>query len=464
MNYLFEYLQLLSDEEVATLATLGLAPRERTVLDHLIAMRKRREGVSKAETLHLLGISGSHFDKISSLLLRNVYKAIVPENGTMLLYDLNRRDLYGHFVHEMRRQEKMLATAPRDERAAFYLECFNMLQRISRTDYDERLMRELAHKFDMLKPSPDNALFFESCMTGSLIWNAAARGEGEQQREEIERRIQLNEARVTPETGVMALFRHFQTYIVYYAQINTSPSDRLRYLEMAADLCERHPEILTTEDNVLTLCKIAEALYNKSDFAEGYRRYVHLLDNYPDILGRDSYHLTKFIQLCIINDDLERAEDLLQRYFDRYISSGHRTRGTMAAISYVKLLLCSDRYHAAKSFLNLGFRQNKKDFYVQYEIELRLLETAYFYLTGDLEFVGTLATKHLKYLRSKGYTITNSLYYPWFCKLAQAFIEERTVGTPLGSRLEAKMKEFEEGPAAIYGKLLQKMRSGGNRT
>jgi len=458
MNYLFEYLQLLSGEEIASLGDLRLAPRERALLDYLVSMRGERTEPSKADALQRLGISGSHFDKMSSLLLRTVYEAVVPEGGTQLLYDLNRRDLYRHFVHEMRRQEKELETAPPTTRAAFFLECFTMLLRISRTDYDERLMRELAHKYDRMSPSPDNDLFFEASMIGSLIWNAAARGEGDAYKEEIERRLKENDGRITPTTNATTLFRHLQTYVVYYAQIDTNPSARLEYLERAADLCRRHPDTLGVEDTVLTLCKIAETLYSASDFAEAHRRYIDLLEAHPEILGKDFYHLTKFIQVCIVVDDLKRAEGLLQRYFDPYISSGHRTRGTMAAISYVKLLLCSDRYDEARAFLDLGFRQNKKDFYIQYEIELRLLETAYFHLTGALEFVETLAAKHVKYLRSKGYTIGNSVYYPWFCKLAQAFVEEQTVGTPIGQRLEAKMKEFGEGPAAVYGRLLWKMR------
>src|SRR5690349_15325882 len=102
MNYLFEYLQLLSPDEIILLGSIDLPGREREVLDHLLSLRSSKNP-SREKSIARLGISISHFDKTCSVLLRKIYATIVPEMGTALLYDLNRRVLHTHFLHELRR-------------------------------------------------------------------------------------------------------------------------------------------------------------------------------------------------------------------------------------------------------------------------------------------------------------------------------------------------------------------------
>ena len=118
----------------------------------------------------------------------------------------------------------------------------------------------------------------------------------------------------------------------------------------------------------------------------------------------------------------------------------------------------SDRLDDARRYLDLAFEQNQKKFYVQYEIECRLLQTTWFYLRGDHDAVERLVPANIKYLRSKNYTLSRSRYYPWFFKLALAFIDEWKLGTRLPAKLERKLEEFDEGAAAQYGILLRKMR------
>lgn len=460
MNYLFRYLQLLTEAEVERLETLELAPRARSVLDRLGALRHHpdpaRDGV-----LGELSLSSIHFDKICSILLRQVYRTIVPQEGTALLYDLNRRNLLGNFLHELRRQERELAGSPAERRAEFYLECFNLIGRLSRKDCDERLMRDLARKYERLRPSPDNRIYFEASMIGVRIWSGAAQGINDAIRPAIWRRLVANGRRITEQTGPMAIFKQYKTFALYYLQLDHSPGARLEYLEKAAALGSLHPDLFSREELVLTRCTIAESHYfNSSDFRRAYDLYAAEFEEHADVLARDYYHTTKFVQLCIILGNYRRAADLLEERFSRHVNARMDSLGTMAAISWGKLLLCTGRLDEAKPYIDLGMRLNRKNFYVQYEIELRMLETAYFMLKGEFEFAPRLAEKNIKYLRSKDFTFANSRYYPWYMKLVQSFVDERETGKKLSGELEAKLEEFREGAAAIYGILLRLMRGG----
>ncbi len=458
MNYLFRYLQLLTDAEIARLASLDLAPRARSVFDLLSSLRQHPDP-SRDMVLERLGVSSIHFDKICSILLRQVYQTIVPEEGTALLYDLNRRNLLGNFLHEFRRQERELAAAPPDRRAAFYLDCFNLLGRVSRKDYDERLMRDLARKYDRLHPSPDNQIYFEAHMIGVMIWSGAAKGMNDVIRPKVWRRLLANARRVSETTGPMALYKHYKAFALYHLQIDSVPERRLYYLEKAAELGASHPGLFSEEELLLTRCTIAEAHYFSSmDFEHAYRLYAAEFEQHAELLARDYYHTTKFVQICIIRREYDRARQLLVERFDRHLSANNNSLGTMAAISWGKLLLCTDRIEEAKHYIDMGMRLNRKNFYVQYEIELRMLETAYFMARGDAEFTVRLAEKHIKYLRSKGYTFADSRYYPWYMKLMIAFVNEQETGRELSAELHAKLEEFNEGAAALYGILLRRAR------
>ncbi len=455
MNYLFCYLQLLSHEELALLETLDLAPRQRSVLDALIDVRGEKDA-ARETILSGLGLSASHFDKICSLLLRRVYDTIVPDGGRALLYDLNRRSLQANFLHELHRQERDVAAGSVEARAGFYLECFNLLGRISRKDYNGVLMAELARKYGRLCPSPDNAIFFEADMVCSLIWNAAARGTNDEVRQEAERRLRRNAARIVPDTGPLALYKQYQAYALFHAQIDENPSERLGYLQLAAELCDRHPDLFSEDERVLALCRIAESYYfNSHNFGKAYRLYASLFRKHRRALARDYYHTTKFIQLCIICGRYGRAERLLRERFDQHLASEHESIGTMGAISWAKLLLVTGRVAEAKPYIDFGYQRNRKNLYIQYEIELRMLESAYFVLTGEREFADQLAVRNMKYLRSKGYLLANARFYPWFFKLLRVFLDERPGGGKLTPELQQKIVEFDEGPAALYGILLR---------
>ncbi|HVZ37906.1 MAG TPA: hypothetical protein VHI13_01415 [Candidatus Kapabacteria bacterium] len=458
MNYLYNYLALLTREEIARTAALRLAARERDVLDALIAVRAEA-APDRDAVVRSLGISSTHFDKICSRLLRQVYHAIVPEGGMALLYDLNRRVLQNNFMHELRRQEKELAGADVAERARFYMTCFNLMGRVSRIQYNEKLMADLAGQYHRLMPSPDNAVYFEACMIGAMIWNAAALGSNRAVLETVLKRLEANAARIGTHIGPLALYKQYQAYALYFAQLDEQPADRLTYLERAADLCRRHPDVFEEEERVLAECKIAESHYfNSSDLEHAYRLYARQFRDHAAILARDYYHTTKFIQLAIIRRRFGRAEQLLRQRFGLHLSSAHESIGTMGAISWAKLMLASGRAAQAKRYLDFGFAHNRKNFFVQYEIELRLLEAIYFALEGKDEFVERLAEKNLKYLRSKGFTLATSRYYPWAFKLLVGFIDERLHGRQLTPQLRRKLEEFREGPAALYGLLLEAVR------
>lgn len=464
MNYLFRYLCLLTEAERVIIEQLELTERERQVLDALLSMGASVT-VSKTVLLQQLAMSSAHFDKICSVLLDRVYAAIVPEGGNALLYDLNRRSLFGHFRHQMKKQEKHLyaSGASAQEISSFYTACLAQMQRISRVDYDDKLFRETGAKYLASKPgrTPGDDVLVEAGLVNSLIQNTAALGRQLRLGDEIEQRLNALAVRareLDEEPNVEALYQCFRAWVAFYTGIDSQPAMRLTYLQQIATLCERYPDRISEEEKILTPARIAEARYAASEFETAAHRYAEVFETHAEVMHRDFYHTTKYAQVLIILGECARAEKLLDQRFGVFVQNKEANMATMGSLSYAKLYLRAGQFDRAKYFIDLGFELIAKNFYIQYEIELRILETVYFYLSGDQEFAETLSTKHLKYLQSRGFTLRTSRYYPWFFTLIPAFISEKAGLRKLTAKQEAKLQDFDDGPARLYGIFLRMMR------
>lgn len=462
MNYLFRYLSIMKPGEVDRLDELAIAPRERDVLDLLLAKRAV-PGTTKQEAVQHLRMTGSMFDKTCSMLLRAILREKVPEGGIGLLEHLINSGVYDLFLHELRRQEKeCLQTGSREEQAWFYGEAFRVMHSCFGSDYSERLARRFGAAYRRLSTSPDTHVIVEAAMARMAVWIEAARVTGDEMLVKLERRLRRNDARITDTTGAFARYQQLKAWITYYGQLTRNPEERIACLRAAVQLCEEHPDIFALEDKVRTLCQIAEEHYfYRTDLVTPLRMYNELYEQYPDVLRNERYHSFKFVQLCLINGEFSRAEKLLLEYFgaeaNLVVHSGGRSKDV--ALLWTKLLLLTDRFAEARRHLDDAVLLNQKGFYVQFEVECRMLHTALSFLEGDFDLVERRLSSHIQYLRSKGMTYKESRYYPWFFKLVGAFIDERAIARTLSPALENKMEEFMEGAAAQYGVLLRKMRS-----
>jgi hypothetical protein len=124
--------------------------------------------------------------------------------------------------------------------------------------------------------------------------------------------------------------------------------------------------------------------------------------------------------------------------------------------SFIKYFLFNGQYEEAFKFIQLGFEKNPKGKYFQYEIELRNLQTAYFFLSGKQEVAVQGCARHIKYLRFHGYG-QNKSDYPYFYVLTRAIFDKKTGGGDLTAKEKQMLERYQRGSYAIYGRLLLKM-------
>ena len=341
----------------------------------------------------------------------------------------------------------------------FYRQIFDLIHTRFSINYNVESANRIAREWKKRNPSREIGYYTQICMLGMKVWRVAAGEADEEVNQSLLTELEQLETIVDPKRYPLARFRLTRVWAAFLAQIYFDIPRRAAFLDEGVTLCREHPDLLPEHELVSTLLIRAEHEYFfGDDHREAWKMYSDLFKTYPNTLDEQSYHRTKYLQLCLILDMHKIVEDMLTQYESTYINAKDVGQAKGAALLWAKLMLYKGELDKARHFIDRAFELNQKRFYVQYEIECRLLQTTWLALKGDSLGVEQLAPAHMKYLRSKGYYLKTSTFYPWFFKLALAFIDEQTTGKPLSRNLSKKYEEFQKGAAAQYGKLLQRMR------
>jgi tetratricopeptide (TPR) repeat protein len=461
MNYLHDLINVLKDDELEQVRALQLPQRQRDVLHTMLSFR-HRELPQVPELLKALDISSQHFYKVNSVLLDKCYELFVPERGEKLLAFLAVKDLYRHLFHEMRLQEKALLKSSPESIAEFYRQCFELLQSQSVKNFNEEAIREFGVKYLSAKKNKTagDELYIEARLLRSEMISIGARAQNVEERQRIFKKVSELDERFKNVAHPMAEYWLHHAWAQYYAALHEGEDfahHMLGHLLKALEICDTSPEICKGGERAFTVSKIAEAYYGESDFLKAFEMYDALFKSGEIESQKRFYHTTKFVQICIILGEYARAQELLDDQFGVYIASRERAMTTMGSISYAKLYLASGDLLKAKEFIDLGFELNTKNYYVQYEIELRNLQNTYFFLKEDWELAEDLARRNLKFLTSKGFTMETSAY-GFFYKMVLAFINTKIHNAKFPESLEPRFEQYQQSYFAVYGKLLKIMR------
>ncbi|HYF03793.1 MAG TPA: hypothetical protein VEC36_10485 [Patescibacteria group bacterium] len=466
MNYLHELINVLKDEELEKVHSLEIPQRQRDVLHTMLSFR-HRELPGVPELLKALDMSSQHFYKVNSVLLDKCYEALVPQRGLQLLTFLTIKDLYRHLYHEVRMQEKKLLKGSSETDAEFYRQCFELLQGQSVKNFNEKVIRDFGAKYLSVKKDKTlgDELYVEVLLLRSEIVTISARGQNEQEQQRILKILTGLEERFKNVAHPLAQFWYHHALAQYYAAMHQDDDfahHMLEHLLKALELCDGVPEMCKGGERAITVSKIAEAYYAESNFEKAFAMYDELFKSGEIELQKRFYHTTKFVQICIILGKYARAEELLDDQFGLYIASREKAMTTMGSISYAKLYLASGNFLKAKEYIDLGFELNTKNYYVQYEIELRNLQNTYFFLKEEWELAEDLARRNLKFLTGKGFRLETSAY-GYFYKMVLAFMNMRLHKAKFPQNLEKRFQQYQYSYFAVYGKLLKIMRENTER-
>jgi len=454
--YLAELISVLVPEEIEKLAILeaDLAPKEAEIL---AILKKDMADSSISNILNISNLTESHVYKIVSILTQKILDFLEPNGMIDQLYFLSRKDVSPLFKHELLKHKKNIINQPIKEQLRFYYVGFELLQRGSYIHRDEKLIHEFAE--NLLKIGDDFQLkpYVKIRMLRSLFLYQYSLNQLDKMAEIYEEIISLMKG-LDEEQHTLALFHAYQMLFLYENYTGTKKNIE-KHLIKALEYYEKENYFLGPEDKVQVLLKIAEAYLVTLRFQESFAIYQEVLQKYPSAFRYDLYHQSKFLTLCIIFEEHQLAENILNQSFTLYLKSHNESRVTMTALSFIKFSIAIQDFQTAKKYLLLAKKNNRKSFFLHYEAEIRILEVIISYFTEDFEFVLSLLKKDIKYLQRNGFTMENSVYYKYLY-LLQFWIkmnEPSSKKTNWSQACLQILEEFEHNFMGVFAYFLSRI-------
>ncbi|MBK8658587.1 MAG: hypothetical protein IPN22_06860 [Bacteroidetes bacterium] len=456
MNLLFEFVKHLSEKELAGLSEVA----EKGVAAEVWALMLQQKTKPEFDRVYFqkaLQISAAHLDKVTSVLLSRCYEHLFKNDTIALLDFLSKRTPFNkHYYQELNRQTKKAeATLSPLQRAEFYKANMSFIQlNMPILFIDETVLKKLSQAYLKVDKSANAKLLVECKLLYVSVSKQFAAATIKANQESFQQKI---EALPLPDDADEELvFSHFwlKSYFHHACENFERCSEVLR-------VAIRHMKKFTSDKSRLRTfqmdLKLAEMLYYTSHFEDSFRSYKkNAASAWNHQIPDFSYHLTKYLQICLITAHLDEAQAIVQK---RILQKGKVDPQALLPrdiISIAKYYLFAGEYKQAHDFILLGFQKNPKGKYFQYEVELRNLQTACFFLEGQQAMALSMCRKHVRFLTAHGYGADTS-NFPKYYLLIKAFAKAKKSGRPLGEEDQSILERYQKGSYAIYGKLLLKV-------
>lgn len=418
MRYLQDFLAALRpDEQQMLRQTIPFSTTELRVFEYLL--RSQAEGNS--EVAPLSKMTTTHFDKLCSQLLSKCYEAFPDIAKEPILATLAKRGAHELYLHELHKQERLLrrSKATEAELEGLYYQALN------------------------------SYLFFEARLFRQDVWehisSAYCRYSARQEAATIVRirslirrihllRVQGNRgtALLAVEEELLQLYEELQDKnwaeslillcraLAEYYTTRGAVEQIIYWWTKALEALRLHPDIFP-EAKLVVQGSLAQAYTAKPG---GINKALRLLDamwkEEPNVFARNGHLNQIYFRVLLWAEKATRALQLLSLRFGTNELLGNAALRPMDVVDYALYYILQGNYDTAKKFVHQGL-SIKQGGILGAEAELRFIEIASFFLSGETEFALDLCTRTAKYFSAKK-AIPDVAQWKSYLKLLRAVI------------------------------------------
>lgn len=461
MALLYQLVKTLTPAELHEIEMLPLQDREREVLALTIALNQKF--YPSSTICKKLSIQPSHLDKINSILLKKTVEGLAGKNifdqinylnyksGT---WNISKRLLKNYELKVLEVQASAL------EKFQFYKFCHEWLLIIPEQQYSEA---EISYYTGKMLQHCDRELYRETelwiritLLRREINFSAS---HAIYHKPEEQDKIRKNIAELQEDATRLGLhrcaYRALLCGVIFHNTLKDFSESR-NYLRAIDTLMEEKQEVFNDEDIKTMQWHYAQTLYFDNAFEESYAAYNTIFDTITKSMEVKWYMLfAEFFQVSLITGHYDTAKELCEQYFEKYSDDKSGSYYTSALIQRTKYDLFTSDYEAARNKLNLLYKSVTKTSVMQFQIALRELTVAYFYLTGKYDACALYAEKNLKYLRSKKIH-QNIPEYTFHSRLAKSVIKFHTRNRHFDMDDMHMFADLMKGTLAQYGLLISK--------
>lgn len=440
---------------------MPLVGKEKLLRD--ILLKNSGELISKTELMQQLHLSSSHYDKISTLVLKKAYSYLAGDDALEQLNFHSKKFMFRHLFHEIRQLRTKLKSSrwSTEELEKYYRAFFDLSINVPAKYFEERFVMENAAAY--LKYVTKDRLSRELEVKAKLLFarlNVLTQGApdpvsiAKMEREIIE--TEKRYARVKA-PKIKAILYH--TWMNFYRMVQPDWKKRTHYLKRIMDLYGSEKEVPMFERAVAGLHE-AEMLYERNQYNEAFIAYTQTFAHYMPLLRNQFHHFARWIELAIILEKYEDAKHLLDSLFKVYVLNHHESNGVLGSLLYATLCLLTDNFEHAFYYLSKAKSLNSIQVYFNYEMRLRILETLYFAFTRDYDFVKRLSQRNMRYIQLQNLSLKKYKYAHFFYLIKDLRKLAADYPDRLPIKLKAYLAEFNEGYDVLFGIMLQKLLKG----
>jgi hypothetical protein len=459
MKLLHNFIEKLTPEERDKLKAMGLKGKEKDLLLKSFEIAETGE-FDKDQILEALQINYNHFRVLCFKVLRKCYKALAGEDDLKVLDFLNSKMLYDHLFSEIHLIEKKLIKekATETELRKFYQSCFDLSVRLPNYYYEEKTATDFANKYLAVVPPAeklDEKLIIEARMLFNKINQLTVRYRIADVQEEVNKEISQLEKHVNETKDPRARYYIYKTSDLYCV-IYKSASEREPYLQKMMTIIEKDNADLPEREKGLTMFKLADVLYDDNKIEEAHNFVYKLYNERPDSFKNffSGFHI--LIETSILLKKYDIAELILNKEFTKIIEMQQEPFCTFALLNYAKLYLHKADYEKALGYIIETKKLHNKTLNAAQEVQIRIYENIYFYLSGDVDFAKQLVSANLKFCEYQKIAERNPQAQLIF-DIINACIKANLYDKPLPQETLDAIQNFQKGTLAIFGRLLLRM-------
>lgn len=458
MALLNSFVSFLNEEERNRLAAMPLLGKAKLTRDILIEDPENK--LSKTEIMNMLGLSSTHYDKLSNMVLKKAYRFLGGEDDLDQLNFLSKKFMFRHLFHEIRQQRsKVCGSDFSPEDCEKYSRAFfDFSINVPAKYFDEKFVKENADLYlgYVRSDNTSRELEVRSKMLFARLNVLTQAAHSQESITKIEREIIATEKKYSRvrAPAVQAILYH--TWINFYRIIRPDWQKRIYYLKRISELYGKSKPMPMFERAIADLHN-AEIHFERSKYEEAYELYSQAFAHYLPMLRNQFHHFARWVELALILEKYEDAARLLDSLFKIYVVNRHESNGVLGSLLYAQLYLLTGDYGRAFDYITLCKSLNSLQVYFNYEIRLRILETLYFAYTNEAEFVDRLTQRNMRYIQLQKLSLKKYKYAHYFFLLRDYTAISHRYPHHLASKVKSYMAEFEGGYDAILWKLLDKL-------
>ena len=415
MSYLLDLVRTFTPEEMTTFRYLDVIGKEEMVRDEYVHHAADAK-FDESKLPHKLQLSSSHFDKINSILLDKTIAAFYGNDYNKALSSILNKGLSALMLHELKTLEKKVA---KQNDAAitigFYKAAFENLRSMFHPNYNSKLTHQFGNKYlralGSKKTIADESYVNMFTLYGDMV--AASYGGTETAfKPAAEKLLSSWEKKIAPYKNATATFYTAFGRATFFKHFTEDAQGFLKANEVALDAFRKSNGAIDSKYEGIVLCELGFGNIAADQFEKAQKYYADAFEKFPDTVCKSAYQAGNYFCATLLTKDYVTTK----RIFDLYLRPKIHPATNRSVLFDIYQAATWGHIHQhqfdeAFEYLAKLKQYGKTEITLLGHAMVRQLESAFFYLSGDIKTASIIVGKNIRFLQKHKQGATRFEYY-----------------------------------------------------